>query len=276
MTIVAEIGIGYLTVIGLFTRLAALAGLFLNFGLFLSASWNIYPYFLGSDVVFCVGWLTLAIAGPGGLCLDIVVPASIDPRLGQNWRALVLGPAPTLREEQPGEADTAAMVRQREQSRFRLSRAEALGGGIGALGLVLLGLVPRSKFTAAASNAAPNTAAGSQPSASGTSATPSSRQSVGSLSQLPVNSAIATTDPKSGDPAVVVHTSGSTVRAYDAVCTHAGCTVQYDPSYKLLVCPCHGGAFDPAQGGQVVAGPPPSPLTELPVKVDSAGNIYLT
>lgn len=87
---------------------------------------------------------------------------------------------------------------------------------------------------------------------------------------------MATTDPKSGDPAVVVHTTGSTFVAYDAVCTHAGCTVEYDPQYKLLICPCHGGAFDPAHGGQVVSGPPPAPLTSLPIKIDASGNVYLT
>lgn len=98
---------------------------------------------------------------------------------------------------------------------------------------------------------------------------------MGNINQIPVNSALATTDPKSGDPAVIVHTSGSQFFAYDAVCTHAGCTVQYDPQYKLLVCPCHGGAFDPAHGAQVVAGPPPSPLTPLPITIDAKGDVYL-
>jgi Rieske Fe-S protein len=99
---------------------------------------------------------------------------------------------------------------------------------------------------------------------------------VGNTRQIPVNSALATTDPKSGDPAVVVHTANNQFVAYDAVCTHTGCTVQYDPSYKLLVCPCHGGAFDPAQNAQVVAGPPPVPLTPLPIHIDGSGNISLT
>ncbi|MDQ2743558.1 MAG: Rieske 2Fe-2S domain-containing protein, partial [Chloroflexota bacterium] len=57
----------------------------------------------------------------------------------------------------------------------------------------------------------------------------------------------------------MVHTSGSTFYAYDAVCTRARCTVQYDPQQRLLVCPCHGGTFDPAHGAQVVAGPPSTP-----------------
>jgi thiosulfate dehydrogenase [quinone] large subunit len=82
-------------------------------------------------------------------------------------------------------------------------------------------------------------------------------------------------DPKSGDPAIVIHTSGSQFYGYDAVCTHAGCTVQYDPQSKLIVCPCHGAQYDPTHDAQVVAGPAPSPLTKLPFTIDSQGNIYL-
>jgi thiosulfate dehydrogenase [quinone] large subunit len=72
-----------------------------------------------------------------------------------------------------------------------------------------------------------------------------------------------------------VHTGEADFYAYDAVCTHAGCTVQYDSQSKLIVCPCHGGAFDPTRGAEVVSGPPPSPLTPLPMKIDAAGNICL-
>ena len=45
--------------------------------------------------------------------------------------------------------------------------------------------------------------------------------------------------------------SDGSIVAFDAVCTHAGCTVEWDPGYDLLVCPCHGAAFDPAHGAQV-------------------------
>ncbi|MDQ2741033.1 MAG: Rieske (2Fe-2S) protein [Chloroflexota bacterium] len=98
---------------------------------------------------------------------------------------------------------------------------------------------------------------------------------VGNVSQLPANTAGTLTDPKTGDPAVIVHTSGSNFYAYDAVCSHAGYTVQYDSQQRLLVCPCHGGTFDPAHGAQVVADPPPTPLAPLEMKIDAEGNIYL-
>ncbi|HET8909597.1 MAG TPA: Rieske 2Fe-2S domain-containing protein, partial [Ktedonobacterales bacterium] len=64
-------------------------------------------------------------------------------------------------------------------------------------------------------------------------------------------------------------TNGNFV-AFDATCTHAGCPVQYDPSSKLLLCPCHGAAFDPSQSAAVVQGPTDMPLTSVTVHVDSA------
>src|SRR5690242_17820046 len=47
-----EIAVGLLVLIGLGTRVAAAVGLSLNLVLFLTASWNTSPYFLGSDIVF--------------------------------------------------------------------------------------------------------------------------------------------------------------------------------------------------------------------------------
>lgn len=92
---------------------------------------------------------------------------------------------------------------------------------------------------------------------------------------MALNSAGLTSDPRTGDPAIVVHTSGSQYYAYDAVCTHAGCTVEYDPQSRMLVCPCHGATYDPTREAQVVSGPAPSPLSRLPMTIDSHGNIYL-
>ena len=70
----------------------------------------------------------------------------------------------------------------------------------------------------------------------------------------------------SGNPAVLVHLKNGDFVAYSAVCTHQGCTVDYKGGQ--LACPCHGSVFDPANGAEVVAGPAPSPLPEIPVKVE--------
>jgi len=47
----------------------------------------------------------------------------------------------------------------------------------------------------------------------------------------------------------------------DGTCTHLGCTVRWNADANQFQCPCHGGVFNTA--GDVVAGPPPKPLTPL-------------
>lgn len=67
--------------------------------------------------------------------------------------------------------------------------------------------------------------------------------------------------------------------AYSAICTHLGCTVNYshEPMEGVesahAMCPCHGGVFDPQNGGRVVAGPAPRPLPQLPIAIDEQGAV---
>jgi rieske iron-sulfur protein len=67
------------------------------------------------------------------------------------------------------------------------------------------------------------------------------------------------------------------VVAYSAVCTHLSCTVGWQKRPRveasILQCPCHNGLYDPLRGAKVIGGPPPRPLPQLPIKVDSKGII---
>jgi thiosulfate dehydrogenase (quinone) large subunit len=74
-------------------------------------------------------------------------------------------------------------------------------------------------------------------------------------------------------PAVVVALPDGAVTCYSRVCTHAGCTVDYDPASRLLVCPCHGAEYDPAHGAKVVGGPAPAPLSKIAVFVDRSAGV---
>jgi cytochrome b6-f complex iron-sulfur subunit len=57
---------------------------------------------------------------------------------------------------------------------------------------------------------------------------------------------------------VIVLKTGSGYLALSAICTHQGCTVNFNQGTNRLVCPCHSGVFD--LSGSVVSGPPPSAL----------------
>jgi cytochrome b6-f complex iron-sulfur subunit len=52
---------------------------------------------------------------------------------------------------------------------------------------------------------------------------------------------------------------------FTATCSHLGCLVNYHKDKREFVCPCHGGRYDLA--GRNIAGPPPAPLTRLPVRM---------
>jgi len=60
--------------------------------------------------------------------------------------------------------------------------------------------------------------------------------------------------------------------AYSGVCTHLSCEVYWDPAQNELICPCHNGRFNPANG-DVIAGPPSRPLPQIHVE-NRNGTIY--
>jgi Rieske Fe-S protein len=65
-------------------------------------------------------------------------------------------------------------------------------------------------------------------------------------------------------PVLIVADRAGALRAYDARCTHLGCTLGYDRGHRHLACACHGGRF--ALDGRVIAGPPPRDLRVLTVR----------
>ncbi|MGD0536730.1 MAG: Rieske (2Fe-2S) protein [Verrucomicrobiota bacterium] len=67
-------------------------------------------------------------------------------------------------------------------------------------------------------------------------------------------------------PAMLIHHADGSWVALSAVCTHLGCTVQYQTERNVIHCACHGGEYDPVTGKNI-AGPPPRPLTRYVAKV---------
>lgn len=64
------------------------------------------------------------------------------------------------------------------------------------------------------------------------------------------------------------------VIAYSKLCSHAGCPVGlYGQETHQLLCPCHHSVFDVLDGAQPMEGPAAHPLPQLPLAVDSDGDL---
>jgi nitrite reductase/ring-hydroxylating ferredoxin subunit len=90
------------------------------------------------------------------------------------------------------------------------------------------------------------------------------------LADMKIGSAIAA-KTAGGKNLLMTRTSATEVVAFDATCTHQGCTVAPDGS--KLACPCHGSIYD-ARTAKVLQGPAPAPLSSVAVKVTN-GNVVL-
>ena len=83
------------------------------------------------------------------------------------------------------------------------------------------------------------------------------------------NAEIATNSGKifkfGSKPGIIIRTETGDLRAFNAVCTHLACIVQYDPKSKQIICACHNGIYD--LNGKNIGGPPPRPLEAFAVNV---------
>jgi thiosulfate dehydrogenase [quinone] large subunit len=250
-----EIVIGVLVTAGLVTRVAAAAGLGLNFVLFLTNSWNAFPYFLGSDIVFVFAWLPFVLTGATG-------QPALDTMLAARER------------RPPGRGEPAVSRREVLVRALGLAGVASLGiGGIAALakgsysGRSKLASLGKPTAAAPPAQATPPTQAAAPPQRA---ALPQGAVRLGPAKRLPRGQGATYRDPGDGSPDIVIRSANGKLTAFSAVCTHAGCTVGYEGGQ--LVCPCHGGTFD-AHTGQVISGPPPQPLAVRRV-MESGGQIY--
>ncbi|MBA2393969.1 MAG: Rieske 2Fe-2S domain-containing protein [Ktedonobacteraceae bacterium] len=181
----------------------------------------------------------------------------------------------TAKQQNAHQRQQSATQKAREMRRSFL-QGSLLGGGL-VFGLGAMILTYRALFFTPDDTTTNTQGQGSSTGGTGTTtSTPTTTQgsssttAIAQVKSVAVNSSVAFTLPSSGDPGILVHLNDGKFVAYDALCTHAGCQVEYDPSQQLIVCPCHGAEFDPAKAAAVVAGPAPTPLTPVTIHVDSA------
>ena len=251
----AEIAIGLGALTGLLYRVSAAAGAAVSILFWLTASWTVHPYYYGPDLPYAAGWLTLALAGHGGLAvLRVPFPVALAPYGDPNEAS------PERRALLQGGLLAAAAV--------ALAGVAGIGGGL-FRGRHDVAEVPGASPTPSPGNPGATAPAATPAPAAGRSAAPVAGQ-IATLTSLKPRTALAFVDPTNGDPGILVRLADGTVVAFDAVCTHAGCTVGYDPPSGLLACPCHGAVFDPTHNADVLQGPAPVALTTLPIKVNSS------
>ncbi len=285
---VAEIGVGLGALTGIGFRVAAFGGFAIAVLFYLTASWNTHPYYYGEDLPYAFGWLTLLVVGDCGVLI-------LTPWLERTWAALTAPVEPTPRGGNPRRQSWRAGP-PLQSTPDSMSRRTMLHAGVLAAAALVLGGVTRLLAPAAGSATGTETPpAGTRIPSPGTSlpstapgtpgptvtppAPPSSApagQLIAKVADVEKKGSASFTVPRIGDPGLVVQLQDGSFAAFDAVCTHAGCTVSYVEHFKALVCPCHGAAFDPNNHGAVLQGPTLEPLTELPITVDgTTGRIYL-
>ncbi len=272
-----EMAIGLGTLLGLFFRPAAFFGMLLSILFFLTASWSVYPYFYGADIVFAFCWLTMLLTGPaltglpsldrwlqrklfpGGLMRHgLLIRAGAIAILGTN----VLHTQTAVSQVGGGSRQPHFFLAQQRKEKRRTFIKGLVVGGVSLLGVGVLGSILHIF---------------ERPTASGPARTAGANNAtIGQVSEVPVNSAVAFVVPGTGDPGLLIHLPSKEFVAFDAVCTHAGCEVGYDAGISRLVCPCHGAQYDPAHQATVLTGPTSTPLTSLPIHIDpTTGTITL-
>ena len=212
MILLGELAIGIAVLTGVALQAAILGGASVSLILWLSVTWHVYPYFLGSDTAYLVMWIALFFL--------------VRKEAGARARK---SPIPNLK-------DRREVVQMIGVGTTAVIAAIAAGG--------LKKKIP----------------------------TPVTGTKIVDLAKFPVGSNMQFTAPD-GNPAILFRTKVG-VFAYSMICTHQGCTVMFNAAGNTLDCPCHGGKFDPANGGKVLGGPPPRPLDTYKVVIQ--GNSIVT
>ncbi|MGH9080950.1 MAG: Rieske 2Fe-2S domain-containing protein [Acidimicrobiales bacterium] len=269
---IGEVAIGVGVLAGLWMRAAALAGVALSLGLFLTVSFHASPYFTGSDIVFVFAWTPLLLAGAAG------APA-LDTWLADRGRLVPEGQDAVSRR---------ALLSKGALTGLAAGLVVVLGGLTAAIGR-LAGGTTATAAQPTGNLAGSGSGSGSSPTSTPSTSSPStsspaptggttppvpSGDAIGPAASVPVGGSASFTDPKSGDPSLVIQQTAGNFVAFDAVCPHEGCTVAYQMSARIIACPCHGSRFN-AKTGAVVNGPAPNGLTKIHVVRGANGNLYV-
>jgi thiosulfate dehydrogenase [quinone] large subunit len=309
----AEVAVGVGTLIGLWARAAAAAGLALSLGFLLTVSWHSHPYYLGPDVVFAAAWVPLVLAGAGEdprLSLDALLRRRAQQELGLPATATVPMPFATVQALCGGYQPGADACRYRHGAPCRPEACPVLADPPAAdprAGDTL----DRRTFLRRAQVAGLFVAAGLGTAAATArigrllSGSRGQGDAVTSLSAPGASpgGATTTTSPRAGAPGAV---SPGGVAIGPASAVPVGGVAAFtdpgagDPAYVVqpaagrfqafsavcphagcrvqhsgggFVCPCHGARFDGT--GSLLQGPATRSLSAIPVTKGADGQLYV-
>jgi thiosulfate dehydrogenase [quinone] large subunit len=267
---IVEITIGLLVTAGFTTRVAAAAGMTLNLLFFSTASWHTTPYFLGPDLIFAFAWLPFVLVGAEG-----------QPALDTMLRATARRAGRRDAEGHRGQGAEAVLAAETTTRRVLLAEfagaAVAIAGASALLkgsytSATALGRGSKSSGGKPQSKEAPKGESGSNggPAPETGPSVPRGAVKLGPGRDIGNDQAATYADPADGSPDILIRGPDGSLKAFSAVCTHAGCTVGYEGG--TIICPCHGGEYS-AETGEVIAGPPPEGLAPKRV-LEAGGEIY--
>lgn len=77
-----------------------------------------------------------------------------------------------------------------------------------------------------------------------------------------------------GISAILFRSSEDKVYALSRICTHEGCSVDFDMNQNRLICPCHGANYE-ASDGSVISGPTTKSLAKIKVEIQGQDIVEL-
>lgn len=258
----AELAVGVGTLLGFFTRTAAIGGMLLALVFFLTVSFNDSPYYYGPDIVFFFAWTPLAMTRPGTWSID-----EIYTRRRARARA-------------DSDIERAAMLERRTVLQRGVATGLlalstlALGGIADGIGRAFRGRdVATGSSAKLTSPPAGSSGTSGSPTSSSDASGPSNGTDIGAASAVPVGGGASFNDPVTNVPGIVVQPERGEFIAFSAICPHAGCVVAFNSAQDLFVCPCHGSTFN-GRTGAVIQGPATTGLTPISVEL-SKGDLYV-
>ena len=88
-------------------------------------------------------------------------------------------------------------------------------------------------------------------------------QAVGTVEELESDGSVV---DKTADVMIVRNPETEALVAVNPLCTHQGCTVEWETETAVFACPCHGSQFSPT--GEVLSGPAEKPLATYEAKIE--------